>query len=94
MRRVLLFVCVGQGGQITGKGGCLGLSRPLQFLREEERERPGRRVVDQDDGEDQVAQLLRGAFILGDLPESQHLFIKPRLSLLVSFKLLRGLKCL
>ena len=38
MRRVLLFVCVGQGGQIPGKGGCLGLSRPLQFLREEERE--------------------------------------------------------
>ena len=38
MRRVLLFVCISQGGQIPGKGGCLGPGRPLQFLREEERE--------------------------------------------------------
>lgn len=68
MRRGLLCVCVSQGGQIPGKGGCLGLGCPLQFLCEEERERPGRRVVNQDDGEDQVAQLLGGAFFLGYLP--------------------------
>ncbi len=34
----LLYVCVSQGGQIPGKGGCLGLGCPLQFLCEEERE--------------------------------------------------------
>ena len=46
MRRRLLCVCVSQGGQIPGKGGCLGLGCPLQFLREKEREQVGRDLLE------------------------------------------------